>query len=728
MGCLNSAPVQGYRGSRRPTTARETAPLETFHRPQTPEDVFNAVTEGVRILYVPSNMTPILCLTKTAIPIITTLLHLEDSTPTEIRLPIIAGSVFGKGLVICLCQVDFWSRVAMQRGDTRRLLSNVMRLLAGTDTASVAIFGFTTEASDSLSDQISSLGFQCKEISSAREVGDAKVIVIPSDLRVSDEEETSIIGKFVHDGGGLLVTYLHVEGQQCEHSTNDLLYVFGLAYTMCLLNANLESAGSTAVPATYSCVESANLDSMINDFEKTLKQPLESINTTVLDDCVTSLRYYIMVCGPAQNADMLRIVKMCWEFLDNTNYASDEGICWEMNQAIVLVLLQDLYSRLPIEEIPGIPEHEKFPGKTGETVNLSNFDMSLQIRTDEWISTGLWLPASVSGVVFATGDVSDIEIQIGCHKESLLSAKTPWPRWPSIVSVSALASEDEITVGSPFGGIVYVTRDTEGAMNGPERSVQFSFKNFARYPRYVHDKPKIWEETKDLDVPWAEIDVGSVIFSLPSADAREISDFARIKHVYDIIVAQILRYTSTEFARPYRVVYDVDLADPLPPAIYPVVSQLSDVEGTLIDISAPNTHLFNLAVLITISSIKENTFDPLFTHLLAELAAAVAVREVFPDFDPLTFEGLTLSKGFVQFWDIQNSAGKTVIPNTLAIFQDPNYEASEVPDDMWIPFVKELCRNGRYNFTRVLENVRPLPISVSWSANELATFIGHTLD
>ena len=720
MGCLNSTPVQGYGRARRATATK--SPVEEKHAPppETPEEVYKRVTEGVNVIYVPSNMTPIVCLTKTTIPIVTTLLHLEDSTPTEIRLPIIAASIFGAGFVMCMCQVDFWTAGAMKSGDTRRLLSNILKLLAGQRDGPVVLGAGIEE--NTVKEQIRGLGYECLVASDSMRLRDVSVLMIPSDSTFSSVEELTEIVNFVHNGGGLLVVYVHKEEEQSDHSVNDLLTEFGLAFPMCLLNANLESAQAANVLPDFSTVSDANFDCMIKEFAAQLQERV--IDMSKLDDCVTSLRYYIMVCGPAQNDDMKRIVSSCWEFLNRTKYVTEAGVCGDLSQAIVLVLVQDLYSRLPIEEIPKIPEHEKFPGKTGESVVLSDFEMPFRIGADEWISTGLWLPASVSSTVTVEGDCPDFEIQIGCHKESLLSAQRPWPRWPSIVSVSPMSGEYEVTVGSPFGGIVYVTRDSEGE-ELIEQSVVIKFKRFAQYPRYIHDKPEVWEKTKDFDVPWAELDMESIIFSLPSKDARRITDFNLIKKVYGTIVSEIVKYTSMRFVRPFRVVYDVDLPEPLPPAMYPVVSYMKEIDGTLIDIAQPNAHLFNLAVLITISAIKENCFDALFTHLLAELAAAVALREVYPEFDPLHFPGITLSKGFVEFWEIQTGAGRTVIPNTLAIFQDPNYEPSEVPDDMWIAFVKELCKKGRYNFTKLLEDVRPLPISVSWSANELATFIGH---
>lgn len=699
--------------------------MKDTHRKRTdsPEAIFDFVTDDVKVIAAPSNITPIVCLTDNTLAIITSFLHLEDSTPTEIHLPIVAACTFGTGFVVCLSQIDFFSTRSMKAADTSTMMRNILRLL-GDEESDLGLIGFDASNTSMLACRMEDMGYHIHKLKTLDEISRMKVLAIPTDLQFDSDESINNLVRFVKNGGGLLVMYHHRPDPelQSDYPVNAAIAPFGLAYTSCLLNENLESAENIQVPPSYSYVADSSFSSMVEQFCGNLQR--DDLDTSTLDDFITCLRYYISVCDEQQTGHLRQIVDACWDFLRRTEYVCDKGICPDIRQALVVVLLQDLYSKLPIDMLPLIPEAREFPGAAASN-NVSEFEMTFTVRANEWTNSGMWLPASTnSSIIVVSGNCNDVDVQIGCHKESLLSVSSPWPRWPSIVSVSPLTSDDEVPVASPFGGIVYFIFETEDSVVMEERTFTVVMQNFMKHPRVVWDRPNIWEETKDLDVPWSEFDAESVIFTVPTKELIKIQDFMAIKEKYDIIVSEITRYMSKPPTRAFRVTYDVDFEASLESARYPIVCKMSDIEGTLLDLSKPSPSLFNLAISIAFVCIRENCFDYDFTHLLAELAAAVALQSAYPDFDPIEFPGISLSNGFSEFWQIQTGAGSQTIPRTIAVFQSANCPICDVPEDMWIAFVRQLCQLGRYNFTNLIERVRPIPVSVSWSLVDLARFTG----
>jgi hypothetical protein len=105
---------------------------------------------------------------------------------------------------------------------------------------------------------------------------------------------------------------------------------------------------------------------------------------------------------------------------------------------------------------------------------------------------------------------------------------------------------------------------------------------------------------------------------------------------------------------------------------------------------------------------------------LATIAAVLAFKALFPDFDPGQFEGLTLPPLFPELWEIHTTMDVGFIPQCLAKFQSPSEDALEdVPEDAWVDFVMELSLLAGVNLTRFLGKVRPIPMNVQTALDRL---------
>lgn len=679
---------------------------------------FDQIVNGAKMIAATSNMMPIVCLTRDTFPIITSYLHLEDSTPTEIQLPIVAGSVYKAGRVICFAQLQFLSSKTLHVSDTARLVLNSLVWICGGNSSMthVLALGFDKQTLSPIVKSLQELGFFVEGGNSRSNLTSYKALIIPSSIDLEDEAFFSSIVNYVENGGGIAVYYHHAEIQQLSMPINKLLSIFGLSYTYCLLNDDLEEADNIQVPPSFAYVRDSNFVPISAHFKAVVKQ--NNIDTSTLDDLVTTLRYYIMVCDETYSQQLVEIANFAWEFLTRTNYTTEDGICPDIKHGIVVVLLQDLYAKLPIDKVQAIPEHTDFPGETGD-VKLEDHEINVTLRDETWISTGLWLPANTPAKVISAQPISDVHVQIGSQNESLLTKQGPWKRWPSVVSAYPIES-NEVNVGTPFGGIVYLTVNSIEPVD--PFPADFTFSQFCKHPRYVTGHPEIWEETKDIEVPWGEIDVGSIIFTVPSESIRQIKDFDIIHDKFQTIVSGISNYMSYQPDRPYRAVFDVELTDEGPNYGYPLVFHVDEIPGILMELETPTVQLFKAVSLMTIVSLREECFDITTETAIATVATAVIFQELFQGFNPFEFNGITLPTLFHELWEIHSHCNAELIPNTLSKFQNPDYPVSEVPEDMWIAFVREMCRIGRKDFTKLLERSRPIPLNISISLQGLPPY------
>ena len=728
MGCCSSVEAEAAHRRNRPPQKNDGNKQQMQGRQLSGQDSrgntlarFEQIVSGAKMISAPSNMMPIVCLTQHAFPLITSFLHLEDSTPTDIQLPIVAGSILENGRIICFAQLQFLSSKALHTADTAKLITNSLNWLSGgvSSMTPVLVLGFDKSTTQYVMKALQDLTFFAEAGSKKSNFANYKCVVIPSNIPLDDNEFVNNIIEYVRNGGGLAVFYIHVDISQPSMPINKLLSPFGLSFTYCLLNEDLEDADNIQVPPAFTYVRDSNFVPILAHFKAVVKQ--NNIDTSTLDDLVTTLRYYIMVCDESYSEQLLEISNYSWDFLKRTEYSSPQGICPDIKHGIVVVLLQDLYAKLPIDKVEPIPEHDIFPGKTGD-VQLTEFTLTLKVRDDAWISTGLWLPASVSAVVETETPNLDIHIQIGSQHDSLLTKQGPWKRWPSVVSIFQLDAES-INVGTPFGGIVYITLTPPEPVDPFE--ITFTFKNFCQHPLAVVSNPAIWNQTKDIDVPWGELDAGDIIFTLPSDKLRAIPDFEKIKKVFDVIINGISNYMSHALERPYRFVFDVEITDSEEQWFgygYPLVFHIDEINGILFDIDNPTPELFKAVSMMTVTSIREDCFDNTTEKAIANVATAVIFQELYPNFNPFSFNGIKLPTLFNELWEIHSNCDPELIPQTLAKFQNPEYPVSEVPEDMWIAFVREMCRIGKRDFTKLLERSRPIPLNISISLQGLPPY------
>jgi hypothetical protein len=356
-----------------------------------------------------------------------------------------------------------------------------------------------------------------------------------------------------------------------------------------------------------------------------------------------------------------------------------------------------------------------FPGETG-SVLLGENEVQVSVQSGGLVSTGLWLPAGVtSHVTMADDDEQPLAVRIGSHAESLLMEKGPWKRWPLVVTTHRLTKEGDI--GTPFGGMVYLL------FPAPQfcLSLQCRFTNCCKYPRWLCDNLRVWEDTKDIQVPWGEIDLGPIIFTLPSDVIRRIGDFAFLAEFYTRICDSLSTFLAHSPVRAHRLVFDMEEPRHGARYSYPLLRLMDSIDDIIFGIKGPSVGLFEAVALIGIGSIREEWLDTETETAIATVATAVTFRKLFPDFDPLQFSGLVLPQLFSGFWTITLDF-PDLISRTMATFQDLEHEVVGLPEDMWVAFVAEMSTVARFNFSQFLQRTRPVPLNIATALQGLPMY------
>ncbi|OHT03062.1 hypothetical protein TRFO_29622 [Tritrichomonas foetus] len=504
--------------------------------------------------------------------------------------------------------------------------------------------------------------------------------------------------------------------EQTSFAINHAIIPMGLAFAFCSLLVGEPKSFRFEVRRRFVDVMYLTFQDTIDTYINYIQGEVEE---TKLDDLVTSLRFYLMVIGDNHQNSVSLLVNETWTFLNNTGLICEKGIAPQVIHGICMILLTQLLYKVPFSKFDAFDKTD-FPGDSGE-IELSNHNLHLSIGSFAWFSTGLWLPKGKIGKIRIKTPMPFLHVQIGSHQDSLLSKAGPWKRFP-VVIMSYPLDQLEFEISSPFGGIIYIVAEM---LPDPTLSeVDIEFEGFGKHPQAIMEQPNVWKETKNLDVPWTELESSTFILTVPTKFLKEHeSDIDSYFNIFDRLINEIMTFTSCNLIRPYRIVFDIELVNDEPGCSYPLVFSLDDLERILV-VEQPTKQLFTLMTILTNISVRENCFDLSTETAIATVSACSAIKSVWPNSNPLVFlEGDTPGL-FNELWDLHIHYDSTVLPKTLAVFQDPEFQIIDTPEDMWILFVRELCRIGKKNFTPALQRARPIPLNISISLQNLPDYKG----
>jgi hypothetical protein len=435
-----------------------------------------------------------------------------------------------------------------------------------------------------------------------------------------------------------------------------------------------------------------------------------------LDDLVTILGCHVSIADGRFVEQLKEICRDCFEYLKRTKYRSPEfGFCRTANQGFVAFLLSQIFPKFGPTDVCKLPEADDCPGICVCPPDATEtFELDISLGDHRLVSTGLWLNPGAIGVVTIESSVPPLlSLQIGCHSQNLLRKQGPWKRWPFVTAAWAL-EKGATQVSSFFGGIVYlVVLDLEADL-----SLHFTFSGFSRHPRAVRDNPAVWAQTSGCGAPWSEMVTRSLILTIPTERLRAVADLEQVMGFLDHAVKALLMLMSYTPMRPFRLVSDVDFLDGC--VGYPVFVEDSIVQDLLGGIAEPTRGLFQMLHSLALVSTRAGCFDSITENALAYLIAILAMKTIFPSFNPAGSPACPEEPLlYRELWLIHSEINSFALLQLLKDCQRQDATIRELPEEMWISFVQDLSYRSKFNLSAIFGRVRPLPLSLTNLLKEL---------
>lgn len=674
---------------------------------------FLFLTNRIHSIRFPSGMVPILVLSNQACPLYLSKMEfaLEKS---DLHFPIIAYTYPKAAKIICFSHYMILANSYFRNEDTKTIIYNCFQWLFPQMTPkgnTLFCIGFPDHILSDVENQFTLLNYSVKFGTFDDDWEQYSVLAVTSTLPIyEDSEKISRLSNYLRKGNGLACFYDSTESL-FDVPINPFLSQYGLSYAYCQLVNEMNPSPTLKAPKDYYSLTSVTFDSLVTKLRRNLAK-LKAVKIDKLDSIVTRLRYHVMVCQKEQLPKLKEILEMSFDFLQNTNYRNDDKIVFKSYQLILIILMIDVFKKMPIDEIRIANDADLFPGLV-ENMPLSDHTVTIRCRPNSIVSTGIWCQPGVVSTIECNNAPDNVEVQIGSHNSVLVTQPGPWHRWPDITTTYKL-EKGQTSVATSFGGIVYILNGGTSLFD-----LELKFHNFSKYTRIVPSKPGIYESTKESNAPMCELILQTVIFTIPSSFIPQIDNMNELFLQIDNLINQVAKISYYKIVRPYRIVFDTDLTEDLFVDQYPIVLHIQDLPDIFTSELTVNGGLFRMLMAIAVSSLRENCFDRETERALGAFIASSVFLQMKPDFDPLTFFEVDLSLLYTTIWNIHIHINNQLIPGIIEESQKMEIEQCKVPEDLWINFVEKLCKLTQYNLSKVLGSIRPIPLNVMAEMEEL---------
>ena len=635
---------------------------------QNQKDV-QSILDGIASIPVPTNIMPVVSTSDDSFPIELVEFLVDPVQQSTISLPTLVVSNTPKGKYVVIGSSEILQHKMLVKTEISALIENVG--MWGTNfrlkTVKVLLYGFSQHFMTSVASDLNAFGYSVEQAQELPEKLLFDFIFIPSFISSPDVLER--LEDYATKGCLIIFATPQID-PETTYGVNDLIQKVGIS----IPKSNLVPAYNVAQALPYDKLLTKTIDALCKDFYEILSA--ETVDIDAIDAAVATLRFYVSSLGENQGELAAQITEKCWDFLEKTGYIDDGFYCSNIAQSVIAVLISDVMPQIPAELVKAAPPSYLFPGKCGD-FSLDGMKMRMKISKRVMYSTGLYLPPGVIGTIEASGPIL---IQIGCHDECLIAKTGKWKRWPVITTTYEVKSGVK-KVASPFGGIVYI-----GCREN--KAVGVIFRNFSKYPRYSIDEQS-WFNTKDIDVPWSEVEMHGITITIPTVIMHQFDD--RIQENFEFlkkIIDDGHRFISLKVTGNKRVVFDADLNTDSPEVGDMIILTIEELPYA-IDTSEFSNHLLKLISLIIMSSIPEDVLDEDATMAIATVASFQSLSINMPEKIPKDLGNSLAPDLFAQMWEIASSNPENFTKATASFFSQKFSEDTPAVEK-WNTFVNLL--------------------------------------
>lgn len=504
----------------------------------------------------------------------------------ENRAPVVAAGRMGAGRAVAFGHTDYFGAAALSTGDTGRLVANAVRWAAGAKTAPrVSVY-----QQPALVAFLQKQGLRAAVLDGAawRDGLKSSEVLCVQPASLTADADVAAVSAFVKAGGGLVAAdlgwgwiQLHPgKDLATDHPGNRLLAGGGILWADGSLNRTADGGFAAGqVPSALTHAGRA-LDAVQAHAEgkATLKPADLGQAAWVLTHAARSL--------PPGDTLLAPKIRRLREARAATAVPTPEKPLKADRPLDRLVLTLELEEarRLAPEKIRAHPAAAAFPGAVSADAPRIERTVHVDMAVPGWHSTGLYAaPGEVVTVTVPPALAARaLGVRIGAHSDRLWGLDA-WSRPPEICVRLPIDGAATRAAGA-FGGLIYI--EVRGG-SGQAGDAAVTIAGAVEAPHYVLGKTGAgeWRDKVRLrPAPWAELETGKVILTLPSKVVRGLDDPEDLMKFWDRVMdcCAELAAIPLDRPRPERYVCDAQIGAGYMHSGYPIMTLL-DMPAVMVD-------------------------------------------------------------------------------------------------------------------------------------------------
>jgi Peptidase M60, enhancin and enhancin-like/N-terminal domain of M60-like peptidases len=524
---------------------------------------------GVKDIAAPGTPGSLCVFGKNAFPV------LVGGAGRKAQQAVVAAARLGKGRAVVFAHNGYFGAEALAVGDTGRLMVNATRWLGGRRAPEVAAQGMPDLVAHLVKSGISAVSIGSDW---PAKLGKYDVFISARSSRF-DDRRVAALSRFIEGGGGFLSGdcpwgWLQLNPGKSlltDHGGNRLLARAGLVWADGYAGRTSKVGFAAAARPSRLVHAKAALGAI--EAEAAGRERLKKKDRALASWIVI---HAARAVPPDDEILLPRLRELMTEHAARAVPSPKEPLKQEQALARLALTLQmaDIERAAP-EDTTAHPSAKFFPGTVPPEAERVTETLVIDTSIPAWHGTGLYAaPGEIVTVTVPAGAAGKgLGVRIGCHTDGLWHLDS-WKRAPTIsrrFSIDAAVTK----TANAFGGLVYVDVPKTCRLG----RVEVTVVGAVRSPRFILGKtdPATWKNlVRDYPGPWAEIETGKVVLTVPSKSIRDLDDPVALAefwvHVMDSCAELLTRPLDRQ--RPERYVSDVQISAGYMHSGYPIMTWL----------------------------------------------------------------------------------------------------------------------------------------------------------
>ena len=512
----------------------------------------------------------------------------------KLREPVVAAARMGRGRIVTFGHDGYLGSGTLASADTGRLMLNAVRWVAASDATQNPAPRVAVHKHRGLQEFLRNEGIKAEALDKSdwpRRLKEFDVLCCSSHS-LSDTDMAEV-RHFVRGGGGLVTAglgwgwlQLH-PGQSLEqHPGNRLLASAGIVWADGHLKRTTEEGYSAAEPPSDLCHAARALDTLVAHAGGKTSRSAEDTAQAVW--VVTRAARNL---PPSDKLLRPKLRRLRTQHADDIIPTSKDPVTMKQPLDRLLLTLQiEQAKSLPPGRIKAHSAAESFPWAVPADAQEVVRGLEIDTGVPGWHSTGLYARPGRVIAIEAPPVVAGrkLRVRIGAHQDRLWGKDT-WKRCPDICRTWVL-DQGSTRAANAFGGPIYIDVP-KGCRLG---TISLKIRNAVEAPHYVLGVTdlKAWrEKIRHRPAPWAELESGKMILTVPSTVVRDLDDPEALMRFWDDVADACAELAARplERKRPERYVADRQISAGYMHAGYPIMTHL-DATEVMVDVERMKTN------------------------------------------------------------------------------------------------------------------------------------------